>query len=201
MYTQKRSRVILFGVILTFTIPLILAGLLFWYGAPLNGKTTNFGELIQPTVPIIELEPTDANNQPRAKKELLGKWVLLTVIPSVCDKRCETSLYSIRQICKATGKEQTRLRQVVLTFKGQKTDAHLEALLQNQYAKTAHWVTDVAKFQPLIDDATPQTLDTQQGAIYFIDPMGNIMMHYTPDANPTGIFKDLSKLLRVSQIG
>jgi len=201
MPTHKRSKAILFGLILTFTIPLLLAGLLFWYGTPLNGKTNNFGELIQPTVPIIELEPTDANNQPQPKKVILGKWVLLTVIPSACDKRCETSLYSIRQICKATGKEQTRLRQVVLTFKGQKTDAHLEALLHDQYAKTVHWVTDVAKFQPLISGLSQQTLDTQQGAIYFIDPLGNIMMHYTPDANPTGIFKDLSKLLRVSQIG
>ncbi len=201
MRAEKRNKAVLVGLILTFTIPLILAGLLFWLGSPFDGKTTNYGDLLQPTTPISQLAPTDINQQPLVGKAILGKWVLLTVSPGVCGKPCEKSLYSVRQICKATGKAQTRLRQVVLTFKGKNPDSHLKNLLASEYPKTVQWVVEANKFKAIAADAANQTTDTQQGAIYFIDPLGNIMMRYSPDANPTGIFKDLSKLLRVSQIG
>ncbi len=39
------------------------------------------------------------------------------------------------------------------------------------------------------------------GRIYVIDPLGNLMMFYPDDAVPTGMKKDLERLLKVSQIG
>ena len=36
---------------------------------------------------------------------------------------------------------------------------------------------------------------------FLIDPLGNLMMAYAPDAPPKGVLKDLRKLLKVSQIG
>jgi cytochrome oxidase Cu insertion factor (SCO1/SenC/PrrC family) len=201
MKAKVRNNAVLASLILTFTIPLLLAGLLFWYGLPLNGKTTNYGQLIQPTISLSQLAPTDTSDNPLPNKDILGKWVLLTLSPSVCDKACEKSLYEIRQICKATGKEQTRLRQVVLSLKGHKVDTHLENLLNKEYPLTKQWVIDSAKFRELTGISENQPLNATQGAIYFIDPMGNTMMRYSPTANPSGIFKDLSKLLRVSQIG
>jgi cytochrome oxidase Cu insertion factor (SCO1/SenC/PrrC family) len=201
MNAGKRNNLVLVTLILTFTIPLILAGLLFWYGTPFKGKTTNYGQLIQPTLAVAELAPADASNQILANKDILGKWILLTLSPTNCKKPCEASLYAIRQICKATGKEQTRLRQVVLTLKDHKSDAHLEALLKTEYPLTKQWVMDPAKYRTLTGVAAQQELDAGQGSIYFIDPLGNIMMRYQPTANPSNIFKDLSKLLRISQIG
>jgi hypothetical protein len=37
--------------------------------------------------------------------------------------------------------------------------------------------------------------------IYLVDPLGNFMMSYPADADPTGMRKDLARLLRISQIG
>ena len=37
--------------------------------------------------------------------------------------------------------------------------------------------------------------------IYLVDPLGNIVLRYPRDADPTGIKKDLQRLLRVSRIG
>jgi hypothetical protein len=37
--------------------------------------------------------------------------------------------------------------------------------------------------------------------IYVMDPIGNIMMQFSPDLSPKLILKDLNKLLKVSQIG
>ena len=39
------------------------------------------------------------------------------------------------------------------------------------------------------------------GRIYIVDPIGNIMMSYPPDADPTGMKKDLKRLLKVSKLG
>jgi len=39
------------------------------------------------------------------------------------------------------------------------------------------------------------------GYLYFVDPHGNIMMGYAPDAKPSGQFKDLKHLLKLSHIG
>jgi cytochrome oxidase Cu insertion factor (SCO1/SenC/PrrC family) len=201
MYAKKRNKFVLVTLILTFTLPLILAGLLFWSGLSLNGKTTNYGQLIQPTISINELKPTDSAEKLLVGKEILGKWVLLTLNPAQCEKACQNSLYEIRQICKATGKEQTRLRQVVMSISHHKADPHLNDLLKNEYPLTTEWLIDEAKFRKLTGVPTHQKLDAEQGAIYLIDPVGNIMMRYIPPSNPSGIFKDLSKLLRVSQIG
>jgi hypothetical protein len=37
--------------------------------------------------------------------------------------------------------------------------------------------------------------------IYLIDPLGNLVLRYAPGADPSGIRRDLARLLRLSQIG
>jgi hypothetical protein len=37
--------------------------------------------------------------------------------------------------------------------------------------------------------------------IYIVDPLGNLMMRYPRDADPSKIKKDVVKLLKVSRIG
>jgi len=37
--------------------------------------------------------------------------------------------------------------------------------------------------------------------IYVIDPHGNVMMSYAPDAKPKGMLEDMKRLLRLSHIG
>jgi cytochrome oxidase Cu insertion factor (SCO1/SenC/PrrC family) len=37
--------------------------------------------------------------------------------------------------------------------------------------------------------------------IYLVDPLGNVMMSYAPDAKPKGMLEDMKRLLRLSSIG
>jgi len=39
------------------------------------------------------------------------------------------------------------------------------------------------------------------GRIYLIDPLGNLMMSYSPRSEPKGILSDMKKLLKLSHIG
>ena len=40
-----------------------------------------------------------------------------------------------------------------------------------------------------------------QDRLYLIDPLGNLMMRYTVDADPNKVKKDIVKLLKASSIG
>ena len=40
----------------------------------------------------------------------------------------------------------------------------------------------------------------QEGHIWLIDPLGNVMLRYPPQADPVGIKKDLVRLLKVSRL-
>ena len=42
---------------------------------------------------------------------------------------------------------------------------------------------------------------SQHDHIYMIDPLGNLMMRFPKDVNPSLMAKDLKRLLKVSQIG
>ena len=43
--------------------------------------------------------------------------------------------------------------------------------------------------------------DANTPPIYLIDPLGNLMMSYAPDAKPKGMLEDMKRLLRLSHIG
>jgi hypothetical protein len=50
---------------------------------------------------------------------------------------------------------------------------------------------------PAVDAVDPARAER----IYLIDPLGNLMMSYAPDAPPKGMLQDLKRLLGLSQVG
>lgn len=191
MSLKRRNTLVITSLLLTFTLPIVAALWVYFYGFPSVPHTTNFGHLIQPSVQIKGYAITDPDGKPLADKALLYKWTLLYVSPSVCDKTCESAVFYLRQMRTATGKDQERIRPAVLSVQGQTVDPALIKLLQQRYPQTAHWISHTSS----------QQLAFQGGSLYFVDPHGNIMMSYLAGANPSKIFKDLTKLLKVSQIG
>ena len=41
----------------------------------------------------------------------------------------------------------------------------------------------------------------QSGSVFLVDPMGNLMMNYPVNTDPTDLRKDIGRLLRASRIG
>ena len=39
------------------------------------------------------------------------------------------------------------------------------------------------------------------GGYYLIDPLGNLVMYFRPDMNPSDMVDDIKRLLRLSRIG
>jgi len=174
----KRGRVKLALLGLFFAAPFALAWLAYWLDwAP--GATSNYGELIEPR-PLTG-PPLDA---------LRGKWVLVTLDAAACDAYCERKLYFMRQVRRAQGKNQARVERLWLLTGGGAPAAALAAAIEG---------THVAPAGPLA--ASFPAAGALADHIYVVDPLGNLMLRYPREPDPSRMLKDLQRLLKVSGLG
>jgi hypothetical protein len=175
----RRGRVKLAALGLFFAAPFVLAWLAYWLDwAP--GATSNYGELITPPRPLA--------GAPLG--ELRGKWVLVSFDAPACDAYCEKKLYYMRQLHRAQGKDQARVERLwLLTEVGRPRAALLAAFAGTRIGRAAGLAASFPAAGALADH------------VYVIDPLGNLMMRYPRDPDPSRMLKDLQRLLKVSGIG
>ena len=194
---KLKQRRILIGVALMFFAPLGLSFYLY-YGKDWHpGGRVNAGELIQPARPLPPLELPLISSERRTDPQFLkGKWTFLYAQRGRCDDECRRHLYDTRQVRLALDREMNRVQRV---FIGDADCCDLPEL------KAAHPDLIVIRSSPE-DDALLALLPMREGAsnshrVYLIDPLGNAMMFYAPDAKPKGMLEDMKRLLRLSSIG
>lgn len=175
----RRGRAKLVLLAAAFALPLVLATLAHVFDwAP--GTTANYGELVAPPRPLAG-PPFDA---------LRGKWVLVSFDAAACDAYCERKLYFMRQVRRAQGKDQDRVERLwVLTDEGRPRAELLAAIEGTRVERNAALA---ARFPAGASHADH---------VYIVDPLGNLMMRYPRDPDPSRMLKDLQRLLRLSQIG
>ena len=205
---ERRQRRVLIGVALMFFAPLALSFYLYYGKFWHPGGRVNAGELIEPARPLPALAlplaspaspPTphaEANPDQTVPQFLRGKWTLLYVQHGRCDDECRRHLYDTRQVRLALDREMNRVQRV---FIGDSDCCDLKEL------RAAHPDLIAVRASPA-DEPLLGQLPTRPGAenshrVYVIDPMGNAMMFYEPDARPKGILEDMKRLLRLSSIG
>jgi cytochrome oxidase Cu insertion factor (SCO1/SenC/PrrC family) len=190
---KARGKWKLYLVLAICAAPLIFSYLTYYVIKP-EGRT-NYGTLLDPRLyPIPKL---DSVLQGGGKQELdayKGKWIMLQVSSSDCLAACQNTLLNMRQLRLMQGREMDRIERVILI-----TDQNpMETLLLREYDGTHFLRVDakaVAAWLPAEEGSN------EQDRIYLIDPLGNLMMRYSVDADPNKIKKDLSKLLKASSIG
>ena len=132
------------------------------------GAPSNYGELLDPK-PVSGFEP------------LRGKWVLVTFDAAACDAYCEKKLYFMRQVRRAQGKDMDRVERLWVLTDGAKPRAELLAAIEG---------TRMQNLKPF--DAR------SADHIYLVDPMGNLMLRFPRDPDPSKMIKDLQRLLKYS---
>ena len=121
--------------------------------------------------------------------ELDGRWSLVSIDDAVCSDYCATKLYLMRQIRLTQGKYADRIQRVWLIRDGRQPAPET----MSEYVGThAIALSDQIALELFPADGDPGDY------IYLVDPVGNLMMRFPPDADPSRIKKDISKLLRVS---
>ena len=176
---MKRGRVKIALLSAFFALPFALAWLAWWLDwAP--GSTSNYGEFISPPRPLAA----------PALAALRGKWVLVSFDAAACDAYCEKKLYFMRQMRRAQGKDQDRVERLWLVTDARQPRAELLNAIEGTRVERAGALP--AQFPAA---ATPMD------HIYVIDPLGNLMMRFPREPDPSRMLKDLQRLLKVSRIG
>ena len=172
---SKRAKLIL--LLAACAAPFVLGWLAYvfeWTG----GRTANYGELLTP-------RPLSA--EPFAP--LRGKWVLVTFDEAACDAACEKKLYFLRQIWRAQGKNMDRVERLWIVTDGGAPRPELAAAIEGtRVARTG--AVHAASFPGVARDH-----------IYVVDPLGNLMMRFPRDPDPSRVIKDIKHLLKFSGFG
>ena len=107
-----------------------------------------------------------------------------------CDAGCERKLYFMRQVRRAQGKEMPRVARLwLVTDKvaaARGTSGRHRGDRGRARSRPA-WISRPSG--PLSDH------------IYLVDPLGNLMMRFPRDPDPSRVIKDLQRLLRASSFG
>jgi len=159
---------------------------------------TNNGELITPpvTTEFSEFSGYDSFTAENLK-ELQGHWVLVNLTPgNACGAGCEDALYKSRQILLMLGKDISRLRRATVLFANTGTPA-----LSADWLADGHLLKLLAAptLQAKLEQITGQPAN--EGMLLIMDPLGNLMMKYPAGYDPYQVKNDLTKLLKISQIG
>jgi hypothetical protein len=150
----------------------IVAGWALYFSGWRPAATGNYGELIAPR-PLAGA-PFEA---------LRGKWVLVMFDAAACDAYCERKLYFMRQVRRTQGKDMERIERLWAVTDGAKPRAELLAAIEGSVVVNFR----DASFSP--------------DYIYLIDPLGNLMLRWPRDPDPSKMVKDLQRLLKYSRIG
>lgn len=179
---MKKSARVLLPLFLLFFLPIFGAiALYFYFPEWIPSGKTNYGELVTPARPA-----------PAFAEPLKGRWTYVQLADDGCAAECLQSLAQFRQIRLALNEKRERVQRVVLV-PSEAAAAALGAALKAEHPDLQ--VIAVA------DGSARAFFAPQTPTVYLLDPNGNWLMSYPAGAESRGIFKDIKRLLKLSQIG
>ncbi|MBU6272647.1 MAG: cytochrome C oxidase subunit I [Betaproteobacteria bacterium] len=203
---RRRNRIKLLAILAVCAAPVIASYFTYYILKP-EGRT-NYGELIEPQVPVAAMTvselpapvpppSTAATSNAPAESHLgrfRGRWVMLTLTAADgrCAADCAQRLYVMRQVRLTTGKDRDRIERVLL----------LPAEAPAPTLPEGHEGLQVLRADAAGLSAIRAALASSDAAgILLIDPLGNLMMRFPADPDASRMKKDLAKLLRASRVG
>jgi hypothetical protein len=185
----KSARPQLLLIALVFFGPLVVAAWMYYGGhfTP-TASGSNHGELLEPILSLNEAQP---------ESELLaagsGHWILLYSNDDSCEQACRDALFTMRQGRLMLGKEQDRVIRGFL---------HGDTLPDKVFLADAHQgliATQDESLSRLLNNKKPA--EVPNGGYFLVDPLGNLVMYFRPDIEPSDMVDDIKHLLRLSRIG
>jgi hypothetical protein len=186
---KGRGRIQFLLIAAIFLGPLAIAAWMYFTDSELipEGRV-NHGALLQPIVRLTEALPDSEFH-----KYNDGHWVLLHANSGACGEECQFALYTLRQTRLMLGKEMDRVVRVFL---------HGETPPDTVFLAEQH-----EGLATLRDDSLGELLDSKRpqgfaaGGYYLVDPLGNLVMYFPPDIDPSAMVEDVKRLLKNSRIG
>lgn len=181
--SEKKNNWFVKSIWLITLVPLAIAWMMASteYGLPLGTK--NNGELQKPglIVPQALIDRQD------------GRWGLI-VASDKCAERCQQEVYRLQQLFISMGKHQERIQAVWLSTQAQ--PAAEELTVQLSYHNVSH-LHNPSAFNWFVDN----NLAWQDHSIWLTDPLGNLVLRFSPELSGREMMADINWLLKASRIG
>lgn len=201
MRFKLSPRIALLIIAALFFLPLVLAWLMYTGTLEFRPQATrNLGQLVQPPVPVdwagvyrdgVAVDPIAGT--------LTGHWLILYAVPRNCEEACLQAIVNLRQIHRATGRQQSRIRLALLHDFDQAAEA---VALQDIYGAFQLLENPDGSLWRTLDDVASgsEPAAPAMGSSYLIDPLGNIMLFYAVGFDPNHLKNDLKRLLTWSKL-
>jgi len=193
--SKNKSSTPLIILLLVFILPVTASWYLVYFtDYAREGQGAEHGDLIKPARQLDNVQLTKVNEGSSEQISLHGEWSLLFFINGACEEACADNLYRIRQIRLATGKDMHRIQRVAVIDESE--EPQFSDYLSKYFPGQLYAVK-----RDLGENFLNQFQDLKFGdksAIFLIDPRGFLMMRYSNDIEPSGIIRDLSRLLRIT---
>lgn len=214
---MNRNKLKLALMLCVFVVPI---GLATWtYNIMLSGgigATTNNGVLISPVLDITEFAMQDENGAAvfesfetmvegvDAEDYEPRPWSLIFLGTSNCDDDCGDRLFYLRQLHRLLAGDEDRVARYYVNA-GENSEpldertrlmfAEAFTNMQVVYSPREVLLGNLAEIVP------PESDPVAEHYIFLADPLGNVMLYFTPENTPDEILEDIENLLDKSSLG
>lgn len=173
---------------LVFAVPLLLATAMYSFDLWQPAGRTNHGVILQPIINLHDEVPAS----PLWSGES-AQWLMIYASNENCADACREELLRLRQTRLMLANEMSRVSRIFLHG-----NSPPDRVFLDKYHAGLTTITD-PELRQLLDAGLPRQL--RSGGIFLVDPLGNLIMYFTPDVDPGDMVDDLKHLLDLSRIG
>lgn len=179
------NKVQMLVILLTPLLVMASSTLLYFSGWLTPDERVNKGILLTPVLQLddlgLDLETVNPDRQ----------WMMVQTSAN-CSADCEQQVYLQRQTHVALGKNEPRMKRLLLSRSTGLTG------LTEQYPGLE--VLPLASVSDTFREQVPAQF-SEQNYVFIVDPLGNIPLYFTPENTFNDQLDDLKKLLKLSTIG
>lgn len=184
--------------LLIFLTPIIVitVSTVWYYSGYGPEEKVNYGRLLSDPIDVGTLD-LELDYQNLNVDSMERKWMLVHFINDACLESCADLIYVARQVNVLLARQQTRVKRYIAA------PIEVKPKLENFFTtyQDLNFI-EVKDQSTTIQEFKKNGIDPfAQPNIFVIDPIGNIILHYSGEVDGKKLLADLKKLLGASKIG
>lgn len=216
MKEMTRSKLKLAFLLLVAFVPITMATFAFRAATDSGffASTVNKGNFILPPADIADLDMRDAQGELvfRSFEEILASlendddyetqpWLMVYINGGACEEACRERIFYLRQLHIALGKHTQRVRRYYLHASHEPIPQNTADYFREEFPSMGIAFSDASVIQQRLAEKGVD-IDLSTGTyVFFVDPVGNVMMYYDKTHRTEDIKSDLDRLLKYSSLG
>ena len=184
--------------LLIFLTPIIVitVSTVWYYSGYGPEEKVNYGRLLSDPIDVGTLD-LELDYQNLNVDSMERKWMLVHFINDACLESCADLIYVARQVNVLLARQQTRVKRYIAA------PIEVKPKLENFFTtyQDLNFI-EVKDQSTTIREFKKNGIDPfAQPNMFVIDPIGNIILHYSGEVDGKKLLADLKKLLGASKIG